>query len=73
MLAFKPKPQLFIKCCMNCKYSKVVRGMGSSPLGYICGRKEGSSRLFGSHVCDVEVDGTGEQLSIFDEMKENVD
>lgn len=69
MKAFKPKKSLFLHCCANCDNGKRVLSIGGSPLGYICTKREGTERLFGSHICDIEVDGTGEQISWFDEIE----
>lgn len=71
MKAFKPKKSIFMRSCMNCEYGKKVAGAGGSALGYICVLKDGTQRLFGTHECDVDVDGTDKnQINWFEDFKE---
>lgn len=72
MEAFKPKKSLFIHCCANCEFGTKLRLNGTA-LDYICTKDMSTDRvrhLPGAHKCDVEVDGTGDQISWFDMLKE---
>ena len=70
MEAFKPKGFIFLHCCANCKYGKKIVVTGSA-LNHICMKDTDKVRhLSGTHICDVDVDGIGEQMSWFDDLKE---
>lgn len=68
MQAFKPRPFIFTHACANCKFAQKLNDVHGSALVYICTKnKESTRRLPGMHICDVEEDGNGEQLSWFDD------
>ena len=71
MEAFKPKKSIFVHCCANCEFGKKLNIMGTA-LDYICGKDLDNPRhLTGRHKCDVKVENTDNQISWFDEMKED--
>lgn len=70
MEAFKPKGFIFLHCCANCKFGRKMKVVGTA-LDHICMKEKDVQRhLPGTHICDVDVDGVGEQISWFDELKE---
>jgi len=43
-----------------------------SALNYVCSKDPFSTRrLSGTHICDLDVDGVGEQISWFDILEDN--
>lgn len=72
MEAFKPRRFIFMHCCANCEFGKKLDIRGTA-LDYICMKDTDKVRhLPGSHKCDLEIDGTGNQISWFDELKEEI-
>lgn len=70
MEAFKPRGFIFLHCCANCKFSRKLNTSGTA-LDHVCLKETDKIRhLPGTHICDVDVDGVGEQVSWFDELKE---
>lgn len=70
MEAFKPRGFIFLHCCANCKFGRKLNVQGTA-LDYMCMKETDKLRhLPGTHICDVDVDGIGEQISWFDELKE---
>ena len=68
MQAFKPKGFIFLHCCANCKYGRKLNAK-SSALEYICSLDVDNPRhLTSSHICDVDMDRNGEQISWFDQI-----
>lgn len=67
--AFKPKRFIFLHCCANCEYATKTNAAATARQ-YICSLEPRDTLLAGCHICDVSLDKTGEQISWFDEIKE---
>lgn len=68
--AFKPRPSIFLHRCANCVYAKKTDARGTA-LTYKCMMEERPYMLSGAHICDVDLDKTGEQINWFEDMKED--
>lgn len=69
--AFKPRPSIFLHRCANCIYAKKRDGLYGTSYVYECMMEERPDLLTGAHICDVDLDKTGEQINWFEDMKED--
>ena len=68
--AFKPKKFIFLHCCANCEHAIKMNISGSARI-FTCGMEDHPELLPGAHICDVDLEKTGEQVNWFDDLKED--